>query len=289
MKTIISIPALALGFVAPLTSAFAASILSIADIVTTGPGQNAYVIDSASGGNPGNFTGSSASSLVFSHAVTEPTKNGYFTASFAETSLQNVGDKLSLTFTVTGSNLRSSSGQGFRFGLFNVSDIDGPFTDATGYRASYAGSSNTANGLYERANSISKDNLWDGSAATRFSDSTAPSSNFSPYMPQGAGASWLTGSLTLELLAGNQIKITSFLGDSPVSYAIDTAGTTATFNALSFFLVNNTGGTATLTFSDLNVSFTAIPEPATAAALLSGFILLIVSAVRIHRRNVVAK
>lgn len=241
---------------------------------TSGGGQNTYGASTGStGGQGGTFSGTLPDNLVFTSGGT--TSGDYFIGKFSSQTLTNIGDTLTLSFTVTTNNFSQTGSQSIRFGFFDIGSAttgaSSTFSAASGYRVDY-GVASALNGIRERT----------GTADHLFSTPSAPiigtqtSSNFS-FIP--ANLTTYSGSFELELLAGGEIQITSQIGGSTSASITGTAGAFTSFNAFSFYQLNNsnTGNSASVNFSSLVVEYTAIPEPTGYAFLLAGLCLVTLS------------
>jgi hypothetical protein len=184
--------------------------------------------------------------------------------------LSEVGDVITLTGSVsfTGNITNASSGA-FRFGLFDVNG-SGNLEGWLGYFTQSHNGSTTAK-IYERKDSNT----------TAYASTTTPGSNIGEELTGVApGTAWTATdvsafSLSLELLANNNVRATSQLLHNGTDFAQATGtflasvnGSSLTFNRVGF-LVTNALSADQASFSNIDVTFAAIPEPGT-YALLAG-------------------
>lgn len=240
---------------------------------------NTFAADSGAGGAGGSVS-TANNQLTFTHGGAGGSSTGdYFVGKFDLTTLQ-VGDTISLSFTVTAPNPSLVwNSQSFRFGLFNIGDSDASttdFGDATGFRADYGRNTGSVNGFRER----------DGSAVNLFANAsgtfvgTQSSSSFS-YANTPVGT--FSGSLSLTLLEGDILAVTTnFAGVDPTVGNIQLSDTDAlSFNAFSIFITKHAAPDSNAyVFSDLTVSYSSIPEPAVTGLLAGAAALLGVALMR---------
>ncbi|RRJ96031.1 PEP-CTERM sorting domain-containing protein [Opitutaceae bacterium TAV4] len=248
----------------------------------SGEGQNTFISSGAAAQTViGTFGGTLPTNLTY----TVGTGNiNYFVGKFASQSLTTIEDTLTLNFTVILSNISAAAGINFRFGLFNVGDATtgatggadpNSFNTSSGYWAGYSPASSVNVGIRQRT----------GANNVLFATGIAP--QFS--LPDGQFVTNLngtySGSLTLELLTGGQVKITSQFAGLQSNTVTDTADAFRDFNAFSFY-INGTSGSAALNFSDLSVTYTSsIPEPSIYALLMSGAFGLLAILRRLNKRK----
>lgn len=227
------------------------------------------------------------------------TKNGlttlsYFTAAGSPVNLA-AGESLKLTFSFSLGSVVDSVGN-FRVGLFNsgtrlTADSFGNANAAfTGAYAGYLGVVNTgatANNmfrLYERGTSTS---LISGSIGTsNYALTGSGGGAFKTFVANTTYTAELilsrTDATTMSL---KQSYTGIFSGDTVNSTAtatvVDTSGITTSFDTLALYYNN----TSSLTFDNVAIEYSAIPEPATFAALAGAAILGFV-VVRRRPRNV---
>ncbi|EIP97876.1 hypothetical protein OpiT1DRAFT_02326 [Opitutaceae bacterium TAV1] len=220
--------------------------------------------------------------LQFQNGSTAANTLDYFTGKFESRTLTTVGDKLTLGFTATISNLRTDTVQTLRVGLFNTAGTTSGFGNATGYRADY-GASGTGNGIRER---IGTNNVLWASGDTSPLVGEQDSSNFI-FVP--VSGSEYSGSFTVELLSGNRVSVTSTIGSVTATSIIDNDTPFTTFNAFSFFIINDSSGNRSdINFSNLSVEFTAgstIPEPSTWTLLAGASVVVLAAMLRKFRKH----
>jgi hypothetical protein len=184
--------------------------------------------------------------------------------------LSEVGDVITLTGSVSFvGNVTNSISGAFRFGLFDVNSRE----DLEGWLGYFTQShnGNTTAKIYERRNPNT----------TAYASTTSPDSNIGETLTGVApGTAWTaTGvsafSLSLELLSDNNVRATSQLLHNGIDFSEATGtflasvnGSSLTFNRVGF-LVTNSLSADQASFSNIDVTFTAIPEPGT-YALLAG-------------------
>jgi hypothetical protein len=187
-------------------------------------------------------------------------------------SLNTVGDSISLYGGVAFAGLATPQADQFRFGLYNVNG-QSSISGWLGYFASNSGTSGgpTYSRLWERNNPNSF-SYGSGSGAT-----TISSANATPSNTAFASGSY-TFSLTYTRVAtGLQIDWT-LLG-TDVTYSVsgsflDTTPQTYTFNRVGMF----TGGglnASQVSFSNISLDYTPVPEPAVTGLLLGGSLLFV--------------
>lgn len=235
--------------------------LNTADV--SGAGQNTFAASTnTAGGAGGAFTGTLPTNMVFTGGNVS---FDYFVGKFDVNTLTNVGDTLTLTFTASAANFITFTGgsQAIRFGLFNIgSATDGAsntYNAATGYRADYGVDNSPGAGAIRQRTGTSS-NLF----ATGASPSLTSNSTLFTFAPTGT----FSGSLSLELLAGNQVMITSQIGGTTAVSITDTTAAFTSFNSFGFFLTGDTAASPSLNFTNLTV--TAVPEPGAASLLCLG-------------------
>lgn len=259
------------------TSTHAAIVYDLSTAQISGGSQNTWAASNnfASGQN-GTFSGTPPTNLKFTSGSTTPGGFDYFLGTFSSTTIANAGDTLTLNFTVTTNNVSSTvAGQALRFGLFNVGSATtgshtptaNSFNAATGYRVDYGPTNYAADGIRERTST--NDNLF----AT--GNSPLLTSNYEDFTFQFLDNTTYSGLFKLELLAGNQVKITTEIGGN-VHSITDTASAFTTFNAFGFFVVNDSSSAphqASLDFTQLSVS--AVPEPMISYLALGGLAVVL--------------
>lgn len=184
----------------------------------------------------------------------------------ASYTLTAVGDTISLSGGVTFSSLAAPQADQFRFGLYNVNGQSGA-TGWLGYMASNSGAS--AGPAYSRL--WERNNPNTGSFGSGTGATTVANVNASPTNTSFASGTY-TFSLTITRVAtGLEVDWTlvgTSLSSSVSGTYIDTTPQTYTFNRVGFF----TGGSlnaAQVSFSNVDLSYVAVPEPA-ALSLVAG-------------------
>jgi hypothetical protein len=185
--------------------------------------------------------------------------------------LTNVGDTITLTGAVSFIGHSTSAGSGtFRFGLFDVNGSSN-LEAWLGYITHNASGSTTAK-IWERGNpntgaysSVVESNL----GTFERLDGLAPGTAYT-----GNGVSSFL--LSFELLAGGNVKATSQLLNNGTDFASVTDtflnsnnGSSLVFNRVGF-LVTNALSADQASYSNIDVTFTAVPEPTGAALGLIG-------------------
>lgn len=173
-------------------------------------------------------------------------------ANFSTLSLANVGDKITLSGSVTMTGITTTASGQFRFSLFegDQSNVDGGYLLRNGVDATSA-----------LLNSRNSGNFYSTSGIGAAGTGTAPGvglTNNGTY----------SFSMTLELLAGNQISVITSLSDGTNDFG-NASLTDAAPNVLSFsgvgFLSGGSLNADQLSFDNIDVSLTSIPEPSSTA------------------------
>jgi len=211
----------------------------------------------------------------------------YFFGNFSQQTL-NVGDSLKIDYTLTGSsgsaiyNANSATSDGsFRVSLYNssgtkvTSDQTGTgnsnFADDVGYMALYRTTSTGTNGT---GNVISQRPSSGQSNLITTSGPTAVSSTLLTPLGYSSSALTVTGSLTLTRDTANSLVLTSKTGSNTAQSITDSVSTVInTFDEFAF--TTNIGASSNVQFSQLNVTYTAAPEPACLAGIGLGAISLL--------------
>lgn len=276
---------------AVLASVFLYSIGTVVAVAETLYDLSTAALNGSSGENTfyaGNATlsiGSGNSSLTL-----QGTTQGfsYVVGYFNPTSLVNVGDKAVFSFTATFSNYATSAGAGpqaLRLGLFNSggslltansSSTDTSIFNAyTGYRADYNPNSSPGSVLSQiRERNSTSTNLF-SSGATAVLTSTPTTT---PLL--GLTSAPFSGMFSIEKTTTG-ILLTSTVNGTQSVTALDDASAFTNFDTFSFFMYGETPASPpSLSFSDLQVSYLAVPEPAAMTMLASGFGLLMLITIR---------
>ncbi|RRJ94913.1 cell wall anchor protein [Opitutaceae bacterium TAV4] len=263
-----------LGF-ALNTQVSVAALYDLSTADSSGAGQNTFAASADAGGAGGTFGGTLPGNLTFTSGTVANTSD-YFVGTFSSQSLRSVGDTLTLSFSVTLSNVQTTGSQHFRFGLFDVgtatTGASSTFNAATGYRADYGNNNNANNGIRQRTGTNA--NLFAGAATPIFPDQTSAGFTCAPI--NGT----YTGSLTLELLTDGHVKITSTFANQAPQSVTDSIDAFTNFNAFGFFVADTSTTQASLNFTALSVNYTAIPEPGITAAAIALATLGIASCIR---------
>jgi hypothetical protein len=181
--------------------------------------------------------------------------------------LTTVGDTLTLSGGVTFSSLAIPQADQFRFGLYDVNGQSGA-TGWLGYMASNSGTSGgpTYSRLWER-NNPNTGSFGSGTGATAVANVNATPSNTS------FASGTYTYSLTVTRVATGLEVDWTLIGTNVSSTVsgtyIDTTPQTYTFNRVGFF----TGGglnAAQVSFSNVDLTFVAVPEPAALSMVVGG-------------------
>ncbi|AHF94324.1 hypothetical protein OPIT5_12075 [Opitutaceae bacterium TAV5] len=267
------------------------TLFSLPDAVLTGGvenGQNVFLPTSPTGGGKGGTVTINPASkdLVFDNGASSATYD-FFIAKFDETILE-VGKKLTLSYSLTGTGL-NQAGRAFRAGLYwigpqtsgnSTANLNGQnyFKQATGFRVDL-GTNDSGNRIYRKNQHNSYPDLWNSSAyATLDHGEHSAQSDYTIAIATG-GIATITGSLSIELLSEDAssvtLRITSVVGSNEAW--IETTQTNAwykQFNAIALGNVATTSGGSSLTFSNLTVTYAAVPEPAVTTAFIGVFAFL---------------
>jgi hypothetical protein len=202
----------------------------------------------------------------------------YFVGYYSAATLTNIGDSITLTYSLTPSSNIAFDGttadRTFRVGFFNsngeqmMGNTTGSgaaaLNDDTGYIAAYRPRSGTianTNTLQERTST--NDLLWASSTLTTVSG--APT-----LVSPGTGD--IDGTFTLKLVSTG-VEITSVINGGAAQSVIDTSGTITSFDSFSIFAASGAVN-PTLTFDTLTISTAVVPEPSAALLLLGGLATL---------------
>lgn len=231
-------------------------------------GSPATVINSGQGtNNPvfGNTSTTSAASRII----------GYF----PEQTLANVGDKISLAFTVSFNDATGvqNGGDNFRYALFddggeavpateNVASAGSTDTNAfVGYWVGVMTGSGTAGSLRERFDTSNNDMFANGSASANLATPPIAGSNVA-ITGQVNGAETPTlynGALTITRTAGGVDLAGSFSGNGGVNTfaASDATPASLTYGAVGFLNGNGISADQVI-FQNVDVTYAPVPEPA---------------------------
>jgi hypothetical protein len=194
---------------------------------------------------------------------------GYFTDS-GVTNFQ-VGDRLSFQFTFSASAINSDASS-IRIGLFNSGGdrvdadttgiADAAFDGSTGYSFWNSQGTGTATGGFRQRTGTST-TLWATGANTNLGTQTLARLDY-------AALTTYTLTFELERTSATDMKVSFRDNDSNVFTRTDTAGIFTGFDTFSVFLGNGTLGDVSYTFDDFLITYTPVPEPGSAAAVVSG-------------------
>jgi hypothetical protein len=197
---------------------------------------------------------------------------------FATQTLVDVGDTISLTASVTfsGNNAANNQQGIFRWGIFDVAGS--PSNSAwQGYLAlSDSGNAVAGSVLYRKTNASS--------------NYTSPGGSDTPLATEEQMAQLLQDDIAYDigliakLLPGNQLELTWSLDNTAsggtysfLATTTDATPSTLSFNRVGFFVANNNLQAELAAFSDVNITYTPVPEPATWALLACGAAGLVLS------------
>lgn len=198
------------------------------------------------------------------------------------------GMQLTLSFTLSGSGLVNSGGN-FRIGLFDsgsATRISGngfgsntTLEDYTGYAmvTNLRSGSATATGVYARDPGMDVSNLLHNlNAFEQLGDGT-PGAGF------GATVSSVSGHFTITNYGASGVVISYSLGDKLIGTYTDTEWEYTTFDTIGLvFRKGDSDANPTLSFSNMKLELTQIPEPGAVTAVLAGAGLF--AAVMLRRR-----
>jgi hypothetical protein len=283
MKTPIAFLAAWMAALALAGTLQATTLYSLNTTVLDGnSGENTYI--SANGSGSGLSYNSGTPSLT----LTLPGSGAYgqIIGNFSSSSLSSIGDSISLSysFTVSSAAVFNASDATFRVGLFNsngtavtgnTAGTDANNSTDLGYMAGYRGLTGTngsANTFYQRNSS---NNVLFTTAA--YSNSSATfGGNTSPTLSSfglAAGNLSGSGSLTLTLISGG-VRLSSVVNGGTAQTLDDLSGLVTTFDEFGFFGLSGSAN-PTITFSNIAVNYTAVPEPSSCALLAGGLLLLV--------------
>lgn len=225
---------------------------------------------SSSTSSSNNLDASGGNLLVFAGRSTQ--------TRFTAASLSNVGDSLALTFDLTMAAPANGAGA-FRFGLFNSNGAPVPSGDGNTFYLTYDGIILTTNTLPPSGSPAAfryrTPNLSGGEGL--MSSTTAPTGIYTPFGNSGATAvafpanTLLNGTFTLTRTIDGVDASFSVVNstNSTVVQSHSASYTTSnpslfTYDALGF---SNTSAGGNFTLDNVQVTLTAIPEPAQLATL----------------------
>lgn len=218
---------------------------------------------------------------------TNPTTGGGIAASIPSQTLTS-GQTLTLSFTFTPATAVNVN-NGFRVALLNNSSSTSQITadgwvatnfTATGYGASAnLGSGGTGSYLWYRNGSSTL--LFSGSSLTPESGTSATGADLNLT----AGQTY-TGIFTITNNGASNTINYSVLSGSTALISLSTTDSTAshvytTFDTIAFYLQPNAA--SSITFSEISLTTSAVPEPGSQAMALSGVVVLLLAALRKRR------
>ncbi len=240
--------------------------------------------DSGAGvGTPPPSSGLNTGSPVIGDGTAASAKDVNLWAAFPDLTLVNAGDSITFTASVTLTGMTSSARQ-FRWGLFNVngsSNLTGwlGWQGAQGTGANVAG---TQGRFYERNN-----------PDTNPFYSTTGATTVSTFAATGTSPTFLNNTYNIEFQAtrqvDNSVTLSWFLNSTDgTSYLSsgsfnDTTPQTYLFDRVGI-LLGSTLNTSQASFSNMDVTLTSVPEPASSALLLLGAVGS-AALLRRHRRK----
>ncbi|MFA6960468.1 MAG: hypothetical protein WC205_06945 [Opitutaceae bacterium] len=221
-------------------------------------------------------------------------------AHFDPVSLTTVGQSLTLSFNAsfTGITTTSTSSNAFRFGLFNNAVTNGVY-----YTADNQNSATGAQGYSVRLSpytSVAEISSRTGSPTNALLTSVGPIDNltnldFSGTIPSLLNDRAYSMSMKLTLETTTQVRVTYSILDtsSPEttsyvsSYLMPATRLYTTFDTIGFSAYDTSAnpGVDTATLSNIQLTLTAIPEPATFAILANLAVLCLATAARRARAS----
>lgn len=264
-------PALIPAVILAWSSAHAATLYDLNDTVLSGgTGANTFFVSNSTTG-----TGLSYNEAAPSLTWTTASSYTYMVGYFDSTTLMNVNDSITLSYTITpssGTAFPSGTDSNFRLGLYNSgtntkisTNLSGTgsttFNSYTGYQAYYRanGTPTTSDTLQQRAGGTN--NILTSNGTTIAGSPTLAT----------PGTGVITGSFTLTLTAVGQLTVTSVLNGASAQTVTDISGIDTKFDTFGIFAYG-TGSNPTLTFSNLTVS--TVPEPSVVLLGIGGVMLL---------------
>lgn len=259
---------------APLRAA--TTLYNLSGLVLDGSGgENTYVSATGTGSGLNYNAGTPSLTWTLSNSNSNYSQ---LIGKFAATSLANVGDSITLSysFTASVSTAFNNTDGAFRVGLFNsngsvvtgnTAGTDGNVNSDLGYAAFYrpnTGTNAASNTFGQRT----------GTSAVLMSTSaiittTTPFGTTAPTLSSfgiTTGNLTGTGSFTLTLLTGGSVRLTSVVNSGGGQTRDDTVSAfVTTFDEFGFFATSGSTANPALTFTDLSVVYAAVPEPSTYA------------------------
>ncbi len=231
-------------------------------------------------------SGQGTSSPVFGNTTTTAAGSrliGYFTPQ----TLVNVGDKISLTYTVSFNDAVgvANGGDNFRYALFDLNGETAPAAENTasngstdtnsflGYWAGVKTGTGAAGSLRERFDTTNNDMFANASASANLGTIDGTNVTFTGQV-NGAGTVTLyTGELTITRTATGVDLSGGFSGNGGANTfaASEASPISLTYGAVGFL---NGGGISAdqVRFQNVDVTYTPIPEPATWALAVGSIV-----------------
>ncbi|HEX8311319.1 MAG TPA: hypothetical protein VF614_08390 [Chthoniobacteraceae bacterium] len=223
--------------------------------------------------NAGTNSGFNTASPVVGDGTTANSANDFaIRGIFGDVILAAVGDAVTLTGSATFAGIQGGQGDQFRIGLY---DVNGSTSNAgwLGYYGSNFGSDGGITPRLRERNGDTNGNFFNGAGSSNLTD------------PTGSG-SFVDG--TYDFVFKLTLQVDSVLN---VSYSIidsatggmsfstmgnhnDDTASTLKFNRVGILAGGNLGAEQ-VSFSNMDVSFAAVPEPGAAVSLLGGFGMLL--------------
>jgi hypothetical protein len=228
----------------------------------------------ADGQGNGPITGADTNSPVVGDGSPNSAEAEMFDSAFPRINLENSGDRVTLSGTVTLEGTVGTAGgprTQFRFGLFSDDD-DGDDVGWTGYYMSNASGTGTPAGTLARK-PVGNTSVYLSTTGQNALAST-----------QGDGVNFTddtyTFSITLER-AGDELLVSGTLNGTTNGFTQSLSATDPTASTLGTFSVNYVGfllggnlDADRASFSNLDVTFVPVPEPAAAGLLAGGALAL---------------
>ncbi|QYM78973.1 PEP-CTERM sorting domain-containing protein [Horticoccus luteus] len=202
---------------------------------------------------------------------------GYFTADGSPVSL-GIGDTMTVTFKIQfdRTTALADGSNNFRIGLFDSTagtritadsaggtSVGALFDNYTGYIATLNSGGSGSNGLrlYERTSTTNQAFIAGIAAYTQLGSSASPNQAL-------ATGTTYTGEMSFSRTGSAELT-TSFLltGGSLTNYTISAVDTSPSFSFDTFAIYATSSTTDSMTLSQVKIQYTAVPEPATTAAI----------------------